>query len=341
MSENAPDRRRVTLAQISPRAYEHPADRAALTALRKARGFDQMLRWLSGIFAGRAPRLLALASAVRLDERQFPAVHRLVVDGARILDLDQPPETFISADPRANARTIGIERPYLELSSGLVDLLDEEELRFVIGHELGHILSGHAVYRSMLEHLLGLSRRIFFLPVGYLGLRALLTALEEWYRKSELSCDRAGLLAGQDPAAALRAQMKMAGGSRLGEMDIAAFLEQAREYDSQGDLRNGALKLLSLQGQLHPFAVLRAAELRRWVDEGSYRRILDGDYPRRGSEDQTSVRDDAREAARSYMHTMDESADALLKVLRAVGDEAVGVGQRLADRIRGDRAGES
>ena len=339
MSENStPDRRRITLSQISPRSYEHPADRAALSALRKARGFDQMLRWLSGIFAGRAPRLLALASAVRVDERQFPDVHRLVIDGARILDLPEPPETFVSCDPRPNARTVGIDRPYLELSSGLVDLLDEEELRFVIGHELGHILSGHAVYRSMLEHLLVLSRRIFFLPVGYLGLRALLTALEEWYRKSELSCDRAGVLAGQDPAAALRAQMKIAGGSRLADMDIAAFLDQAHEYDAQGDLRNGALKLLSLQGQLHPFAVLRAAELRKWVDSGAYRQILDGDYPRRDTEGEPSVREEAREAARSYMQTMDESADAFLKVLRAVGDEAVGVGQRIADRIRGDRS---
>src|SRR5207248_5365738 len=110
---------------------------------------------------------------------------------------------------------------------------------------LGHVLSGHAMYRSMLDHLLALSRRMFFVPVGYLGLRALITALEEWYRKSELSCDRAGLLAGQDPASALRAQMKIAGGARLGEMDVTAFLEQAREYDAQGDLRDGVLKLLS------------------------------------------------------------------------------------------------
>ena len=331
-----PDRSRVRLTEISSRAYEHPADRAALTALRKVRGFDQMLRWLSGIFAGRSPRLLALASTVRVDARQFPTVHRLVQDGASILDLPEVPEVFVTNDPQPNARTVGIDQPFLVLTSGLVDLLDEEELRFVIGHELGHILSGHAVYRSMLDQLLTLSRRAFFLPVGYLGLRALVTALEEWYRKSELSCDRAGVLAGQDPAAALRAQMKMAGGSRLAEMDITAFLEQAREYDAQGDLRNGVLKLLALQGQLHPFAVLRAAELRKWVEEGSYRSILEGDYPRRGNEDEPSVSDEAREAARSYKQTIDESADALTRLVRAIGEEAVTVGQRVADRMRGD-----
>jgi Zn-dependent protease with chaperone function len=333
----SPDRARVRLPEISPRAYEHPADRAALTALRKVRGFDQMLRWLSGLFAGRAPRLLMLASSVRVDARQFPDIHRLVQDGASILDLPETPETFVSNDPFPNARAVGIDHPFLILSSGLVDLLDEEELRFVIGHELGHVLSGHSVYRSMLDLLLALSKRIFFLPVGYLGLRALITALEEWYRKSELSCDRAGVLAGQDPAAALRAQMKMAGGSRLAEMDIAAFLEQAREYDAQGDLRNGVLKLLSLQGQTHPFAVLRAAELRKWIDDGDYRTILEGNYPRRGNEDEPSVSDEAREAARSYKQTIDESADAFLRVVKVIGEEAANVGQRVADRIRETR----
>jgi len=334
----SPDRARGRLAEISPRAYEHPADRAALTALRKVRGFDQMLRWMSGLFAGRAPRLLALASMVRVDGRQFPEINRLVQDGASILDLVEVPETFVSNDPYPNARTVGIEHPYLVLSSALIELMDEEELRFVIGHELGHVLSGHSVYRSMLDHLLALSRRVFFMPVGYLGLRALITALEEWYRKSELSCDRAGVLAGQDPAAALRAQMKLAGGGRLAEMDITAFLDQAREYDAQGDLRDGVLKLLSLQGQLHPFAVIRAAELRKWVDDGDYRSILEGSYPRRGNEDEQSVSDDAREAARSYKQTIDESADAFLRVLRVIGEEAANVGQRVADRVRETRS---
>jgi hypothetical protein len=123
-------------------------------------------------------------------------------------------------------------------------------------------------------------------------------------------------------------------------MDVTAFLEQAREYDAQGDLRNGVLKLLALQGQLHPFAVLRAAELRRWVDDGDYQRVLGGDYPRRGTEGDASMSDEAREAARSYKQTMDESADAFMRVLRSIGEEAVSVGQRIGDRIRTDRTND-
>jgi Zn-dependent protease with chaperone function len=333
VTSSTPDRSRIHLPGISPRAYEHPADRAALTALRKVRGFDQMLQWVSGLFGGRSPRLLALASMVRIGPQQFPNLLRLVEDGAAVLDLADVPEAFVNSDPIPNAMTIGIDKPFLVLSSGLVDLLDEEEMRFVIGHELGHVLSGHSIYRSMLNQLLAISRVIFFLPLGYLGLRSLLMALEEWYRKSEVSCDRAGLLAGQDPDAALRALMKVAGGARLAEMDPEAFLEQAREYDAQGDVRNGVLKLLSLVGQRHPFAVLRAADLRRWIDDGSYQRILGGDYPRRGEETEASVGDDARDAARSYKQTMDDSADAFLGLLRNIGEEAASVGLRVAERI--------
>ena len=337
MSTGNPARQRIELPGISSRAYEHPADRTALTALRSVRGFDEMLKWLSGLLRERSHRLMYLASTVRVDEQQFPDVHALVVDGGRILDLSALPETFVVLDPMPRAMTLGMDQPFLVLTSGLVEMLDSEELRFVIGHELGHILSGHAVYRTMLSHLLALSRRVFWLPIGYLGLRTLLAALEEWYRKSELSCDRAGLLAGQDPAAALRAQMKMAGGGEIGEMDITAFLEQAREYDATGSLRDGVVKLLNLEGQRHPLAAVRAAELRAWVDSGDYQRILDGDYPRRSDDGQASARADARDAAASYRQKIDESADALTKLLRGIGEEVVAAGVRIADRVRDDR----
>jgi len=62
-----------------------------------------------------------------------------------------------------------------------------------------------------------------------------------------------------------------------------------------------------------------------------------GNYPRRGTEDEQSVSDDAREAARSYKQTIDESADAFLRVLRVIGEEAANVGQRVADRVRETR----
>src|SRR6188472_1170660 len=71
----APDRRRVQLPGISSRAWEHPADRGALTALRELRGFDDLLRALSGAWNEKAFRLELLGGGVRVDHRQYERVY--------------------------------------------------------------------------------------------------------------------------------------------------------------------------------------------------------------------------------------------------------------------------
>ncbi len=264
---------------------------------------------------------------------QFRDLHDVVRDAAATLDLPEPPELYVVQDPRVQAYTLGADRPWIGVTTGMLDLMDAEELRFVVGHEVGHVLSGHAVYRTMLFHLLRLTRGLAWMPLGYWGVRAIIAALEEWSRKSELSCDRAGLLVVQDVDAALRAQMKSAGGSRLHEMDTTALLEQAAEYDAAGDLRDGVLKILNLQGHSHPFAVLRAAQLRRWVDSGEYDAILGGTYPRRGEDRASSVTDEAAAAAQSYRERISESADPLFGLLKDLGETAAGAGERLFDRF--------
>src|SRR5258708_467437 len=147
---SVPDRARIRLAGISSRAYEHPADRSALVALRKLSGFDTLLRKLFGLFPERAIRLSFLASSVRVDERQFPHIYEMVRDSAYILDLAEVPEVYIMQSPVVNAMAIGQDNPFIVITTGLVNLVDPEELRAVIGHEVGHILSGHSVYRTML-----------------------------------------------------------------------------------------------------------------------------------------------------------------------------------------------
>ncbi|HEX2318153.1 MAG TPA: M48 family metallopeptidase [Streptosporangiaceae bacterium] len=328
-----PDRSRVRLPDISSRAYEHPADRSALVALRKLTGFDVILRNLAGLFSDRSLRLMFLASSVRASEQQFPQLYQMLLDGAYVLDMPNVPELFISQNPLVNAMALGTDKPFIVITTGLVDLMDAEESRFVIGHELGHVLSGHSVYRTMLYHLVNLAARLALVPFAWIGLKAVIWGLEEWYRKSELSCDRAGLLAGQDVAAARRALMKTAGGPQLAELSHDAFLEQAREYDAVPDVREGLIKLLQLQGTTHPFAVVRFAELDRWAAEGEYRDILAGNYPRRDSDSDTSVGDEFRSAAKSYQESWNRSADPLIGAVRGMAGSAVGAGERLMNRF--------
>src|SRR5580700_7110328 len=340
---SVPDRARVRLTGISSRAYEHPADRSALVALRKLTGFDTLLKLLNGLFNERAMRLNFLASGVKVSERQFPQIYEMLRDGAYVLDMDKVPELFITQDPTVNAMALGTNDPFIVINTGTVDLLDAEELRFVVGHELGHVLSGHAVYRTMLYNLIVLATRIAWMPIGYIGLRAIIWGLEEWYRKSELSCDRAGLLAGQDVEASRRVLMKLAGGSRLAEMNADAFHDQAREYDAAPDVRDSILKLLQLQGNLHPFAVVRFAELDHWVASGEYDRILGGDYPRRDTDRNASVGEEVRGAAKAYQESWNRSEDPLIGMVRGAAGNMATVAGGLFDRFsnRGGGSGGS
>ncbi|WP_395659200.1 M48 family metallopeptidase [Nocardioides sp.] len=331
-----PARSRATLTDISSRAWEHPADRGALVALRKLKGFDTLLKALSGLFNERAVRLVFLGSAVRADERQFSRLHRLLGEVGRTLDAPELPELYVITNPVPGALTIGMNKPFIVLNSGLVDLLDEDELRFVIGHELGHAMSGHALYQTLLQRMIVLSGVLAAVPGGTLGLRAIMAALYEWSRKAELSADRAGLLATQDPATATRVHLQLASGGHLEDLDATSFFAQGQEYDDS-DLRDSVLKLLLIENRSHPFLVVRATELRRWVDSGDYTAILSGDYPRRQDDATAKVSDAAAEAARSYTVTFQQSQDALGKLVHDVAGVLGSVKVWLDEQLRRGR----
>jgi Zn-dependent protease with chaperone function len=337
--EDRPIGTRVKLTDVSSRAWEHPADRGALTALRQLRGFDYILRKLAGLWNERALRLVYLGTAVRVDHRQFPRVYQLYTQAADTLDVHDLPLLYVYCDPRPQAMALGIDHPFVIVNSGMLDLLDDEELRFVLGHELGHVLSGHALYTTMLLQLLRVSNALSWLPIGAFGLRAVIAALYEWSRKAELSSDRAGLLATQDPATALRCHMKLASGGRLDELDIAAFRAQGEEYLGPPDVRDSVLKLLLLENATHPFAVVRAAELQRWVDSGGYTQVLQGSYPRRSADKDASMRADAADAAAHYRTAFEHSQDPLVAIVRDLGGTVAGLRDRMTSFFTGRDGG--
>jgi len=320
--ESRPVRRRITLTGISSRAWEHPADRGALTALRELRGFDDVVKAFFGMWNERGFRLSYLAGSIRVDHRQYPRVYQRFTEAATTLDVADLPEVYVTQSPIINGSAIGIDKPFIVITTAAVDKLDDDELRAVLGHELGHVRSGHAVYKTIMMILTSWAANLSWLPVGAIALRAILAAMFEWWRKAELSADRAGLLAGQDPAASTRLLMKLAGGGDLSQIDTAAFLEQAAEYESGGDLRDSIHKIGMTAWSTHPFPVARAADLRKWIDSGDYARILGGDYPRRDSDGNASVTDDVKAAANSYRETFNNSQDPLVGLLRKLGDGA-------------------
>lgn len=325
----------VRLTEISSRAWEHPADRGALVALRRLRGFDTIVKKVAAIWQERAVRMTYLGSSVRVNERQFPRIYRAYVEAGVALDVPELPELFVRNHPVPNAMCIGMDKPIIVIHSALLEQLGEAEIRFVLGHELGHAQSGHAVYRSLLMYLMGLGSLIASIPLGALGLRVIIAGLMEWQRKSELSADRAGLLACQDLPAAMRNHMLMASGGHLEELDTTEFLAQAAEYRNSEHLADSLTKLFLVESASHPEWVVRAAELRRWVDSGAYATILGGDYPRRSGDAEAKISDEAKAAAESYAKDFEESEDALAKLLKDLGSGAKDAAAWLGRQFRG------
>ncbi len=294
-------RPRKILTQIAPVSWEHAADRAALQSLRSVPGFDEVVKKVYAFFGERGIRLLFQADAVRVGATQFPRLNQLYTDVVTTMDWPKRPELYVSQTPFVNAGAYGMDSPFIVINSGALKLLDDDEMRALLGHELGHVMSGHALYHTILALILyvGFSSLPFLAGIALLPVRY---ALLEWFRKSELSSDRAGLLASQDPQAALRMYLKMAGGGDMKQMDLDAFLEQAKEYEESGGPMDRIFQILNTLDRSHPFNTLRAAELQRWIEAGNYERIVGGEYTRRGPDaDKRPVENDIDEAREHYM----------------------------------------
>jgi Zn-dependent protease with chaperone function len=307
---------RRILTGIGATSWEHPADRATLNALRKIPGFDLALRKIFGMFGERAIRLAFKANAVRVTEKQYPWIHQRMLRVCEVLDVETIPELYVSQTPIVNAGAVGMNEPFIVLNSSMLEVLNRDQVEAVLAHEVGHIMSGHVLYRTLLILLMQLT--VFRFPLVGIAALPLLLALLEWNRKAELSCDRAALLAVQDRDTVLSSLMNLAGGTRGEELDLAEFVAQSEEYREGGEVLDSVYKLLNVLGATHPFAVARVAELQIWLESGRYDEILAGQYFRRDEEDPRPYREDLKEAAKGYtdaateiLHDVDAAVDRL------------------------------
>jgi len=314
-------RARRVLTDIASRSWEHPADKAALQALRRIPVFDAVLRKLFGFFGEKPVRLAFQANAVKVSPNQFGEIYKVYKQALKTLDAPVEYPLYITQTPMVNAGAYGMDQPFIILNSGTVALVDRDELEYIIGHEIGHILSGHVLYKTMMVFLINLANMGF--PIVGLAARAVLVALLEWYRKSELSCDRAGLLTVQDPEVVMRTMMKMAGGGSADETSLQEFIVQAEEYKQSGDVADQVFKVLNLMATTHPFYVLRVSELRAWIEGGDYDRIIRGEYARRGEPDQ-ALQDDLRAAATAYAEGAKDFIDDISEAAKRMGSDFLG-----------------
>jgi Zn-dependent protease with chaperone function len=317
------------LTDISPRAYQHPADRAATAALQRVPYLDEVVRQLIALGYERALRAVSLGGAVRLGERQLPGVWVLHREVFHVLDLDDAvPDLYLTQFPLANAYTIGSKKPIVLLNSELLHLLDDSGRRAVLAHEAAHVHSDHVLYQTALLILvrLGTSR----LPtLAGLPLLAIRLALLEWFRAAELSCDRAAALVTRDTTAVCRSLMVLTAGAAADDLSLDAFMAQAADYEEGVQGLDRITKLVNDMNLTHPMPVRRARELIDWMRSGEYDRIVDGEYIRRGQE--PPLKDEADSAASHY-------GDRISGALEQAGSSIAEIGEQLGDWLSRQRS---
>jgi len=261
--------------------FRHPLDLQATNTLKQIPGVDIAIRSVLGSVAEQFFYLNNIASSVLVSEKQLPHLHKLLIEACEILDLE-PPQLYIQQNPTPNAYTFAMrgKQPFVVMHTSLIEMLTPAEIQAVIAHELGHLKCEHGVYLTM-ANVLVLAANL--LPTwGTVLAQSLQDQMLQWIRCAEFSCDRAALLAIQEPRVVMSVLMKLAGGSPTlaPQLNLDAFIEQAKAYDSVGTDSLGEVLQSAQTAQLtHPVPVIRAREIERWASSAEYQSILDKRQP--------------------------------------------------------------
>jgi Zn-dependent protease with chaperone function len=275
---------RRRLAGLPAAVYEHPYDRNALASLRKMRGLDSLIRKFNEHGIERILRIEYTGSSLRINRDTFPEIFAIAEEACANLDIARIPELYVRHGSSINAATAGVDHPLIVLNSSCIDLLSADELLFVIGHELGHIKSQHLLYHQVgaAMHMAAGIVGSLTLGVSNLVYGALEAAFSSWMRMSELTADRAGLLACQDVNVANCTFAKMAGLPHMfyKRFNVDDLVAQAREFEALDiNLLNRLAKTLTIKNESHPWTVMRAAALRQWESSNEFTRVLNGESP--------------------------------------------------------------
>lgn len=282
---------RVQFPDLSHLAFQHPFDGQATETLRKVPGLPRLIKFVSEKSLEQVFNYGNISSKIRVSAKQYPSIYKQYVRMAQVLDVRKLPSLYIETTPTINAFAAGIENYSIVLCSGLIDIMDEDELMAILGHELGHVKCEHQLYKttaavltvlgSSLAAQTGIPGVEFILSAGRVGLNM---ALMDWSRKAELSCDRAALLAIQDVDKVASALAKLAGFSSkyAGELNLDEVEHQADLCHELGSdsLFVKLVKLQSMMDATHPYPVFRVKEIRTWAKSEEYSQILAGNYRR-------------------------------------------------------------
>lgn len=259
---------------ITASDFIHPEDAAALRQLESIPGFPALVKKILSLGFEELQYGLNMATAIRLSPTQLPNLYNHLPPICKKLGI-QEPELYLQMNPMPNAFTFGDTRIFITITSGLVEMMEGEELDAVIAHECGHIVCHHVLYHSIAQIIFSGAASLGIL--GHLAMPIQL-ALLYWSRKSELSCDRCGSVI-TSPEVITRVMARLSGGPRsiTQEVNFEEWARQADKYDEikNENLWNKSLQLYAIAKQDHPFAAVRVREIIKWGQSPQYQNLME------------------------------------------------------------------
>lgn len=270
---------RVKLENLNPLEYEHPFDRKALESLEATPGLSTFVKTIRKYSFDKVQKIIHTGSYLQVNENQYSKLYTIYSECCDILDFSVKPKFYLKQMYEINAYATCFADPIVVIGTGCLDVLTDDEIRFILGHELGHVKSHHLLYHDMAGIIAQIGTILGDMTLGIGGVVSLglQIALLYWQRMSEFTSDRAGLLACQDYNAVITTIAKMAGVDRKSpeQLNPTAFMNQAREFEGfDYDTLDKLAKLYSVIELTHPWTVMRAAELDKWVSSGQYEAVL-------------------------------------------------------------------
>lgn len=304
----------VKIKKLSPEEYFHKLDLEILSPIEKTKGTDDVKKWFVKLWPKVRQQTIALCgSNFHVTQGSSPELYKLTESIASTLSVDSKLYFYVEEGYHINSYTLkDKEASYVVLTTGAVDRLSKDELKFLIGHELGHLISGHVDYHLLLAFLPESTRDILraievgqkLTKKGFEKIKGIFTKsneptsdekeptktkeiievasglsrLNEWNRISEYTADRVGLLACQDINVALSALMKISGlpQSYYSDASVDEFVKQANEFkETYGGNYDSLLKDLDVLDEDHPWLIRRASILLDWYNSGEYNKLID------------------------------------------------------------------
>lgn len=286
--------------------YQHSKDIESFINLKSVSWISTLSKKIMADELEKDFYLLNLMDNVLMTEEDFPLIHSYVDEACEALQLSTKPILFLDTSSDPKTLCIGEKKPLLIMSTALIEILSPLELKAALTHEVGHLACGHSFYKIMVENFSGITQSMSIVPgLTALGLAAKLP-LYDWFRKADLSADRAAVLTLNNPDVVISMIGKLAGGSiSLSEtVSEANLLKQSEEIEriteemKSGGTMDKVTYLFStavMNGMMrqNPWPAIRIKEIREWCKTEEYQNIKKGIFPEVQSEPEETQTSDS------------------------------------------------